>query len=361
MCLLAQRNHSNWSKNVRIFELLLTISIFAIISAFRYDVGTDWQSYDEWSNRIASGLEDNEDWQALFVWFGSMFSGIFNSSAFFFGAIGVAQIVTLGILAYRQSLSSLLLLALILSNGICLFWFNGLRQIIAVNLGFLYLIELNKRKIWSSIIYFILAYGFHKSAIVLIPLSAVFLLEKTLYNIFLKIGLLSYFVCLYLGTKGAVENILLELSSYFLEVSGISSARMEVGLDTLLELKKRDISFGLRRVLNAYTITYLFYLLRKTKGIRIASWIVVFFWIGELYKVLIEESISDFMRFYYFFLPFKIFVLLETLRTIKFSKRGFKTVPHIVFVLLIMVTSLVSAYSDYRNIFEVKHVYFQFR
>jgi hypothetical protein len=361
LCLLAQKRSVNWSKGVRLAEIVVAVSLFSLISGIRYDVGTDWHSYNDWSIGIAKGMVDKEDYQILFVRLGSIFSGKLFGTGIFFAAIGAAQMLTLSVFAYRRSFSSLLLLAIILSSGISLFWFNGLRQVIAVNFGFLYFISLKERKIWPSLLFFLAALGFHKSALFLLPLSAILFIEKPLYGILAKRGILIYVICLFLGTTGNVDDVLSDISTNFLKYTSLGDARLEVGIEDLIELKQRDIAFGFRRVLNALTVLYTFYFLRKIDKINLDRWWVVLFWIGEIYKVLIEESISDFMRIYYFFLPFKIFVIMEMFRSMKYLDKRSKSIPHLMFLIVTILTSLFSAYFDYSNINASKHVYFQLR
>jgi hypothetical protein len=143
--------------------MFLPCLLFAFVFGCRYGVGTDHLNY------IAEYLYGrNRDVEPLFAFIESFFQSLNLHFAWFFGFIAFLQI-TLFLSAFKdRNLYPFLILILFL-GGRWLGWCNGIRQATACCFFIFSIQFIEERKPLPYLLCCLLAYMFHRSAIILLP------------------------------------------------------------------------------------------------------------------------------------------------------------------------------------------------
>ena len=160
----------------RKFGLVLFLFSFALLLmfiGFRYNVGTDYESYLITYNRIKI-LSFNElykyDWEFGAVLLFKLVSLFFKNNFILFFFIGAFQLYPIYKINKLNKFEFLPYSVLIFCFVFLPFYLNGMRQGIAISfalLSFYYLHDKNNNI--KSILYLTLGYMFHKSILIIIP------------------------------------------------------------------------------------------------------------------------------------------------------------------------------------------------
>jgi hypothetical protein len=161
------------------FKYLVVIMLsFSIMMGIRYDVGTDYLAYQEgyiYNFDVGKG-------EVIFNWIRELFNRLNLHYSIYFGFLAFLNI-SFFVLAFKRDAFILpLLLFFLIVNGDWLFWMNGIRQAIAMCIWIYALNFIERKKIWYYLFYCIVAIGFHKSAIILLPLYPLLKNGKDYFN-----------------------------------------------------------------------------------------------------------------------------------------------------------------------------------
>ena len=154
------------NSNSGIFYLVFIILFFSLMMGFRYDVGTDYFSYQEgyiYNFDVGKG-------EVLFIGIRELFNYLKLHYSIYFSFLAFLNI-SFFVLAFKRNAFVIpLLLFFLLTNGDWIFWMNGIRQAIAMCIWIYALNFIEKKQFWLYLFYCLLAIGFHTSAVILIPL-----------------------------------------------------------------------------------------------------------------------------------------------------------------------------------------------
>lgn len=149
-----------------ILYLIFIILSFSLMMGLRYDVGTDYFSYQEgyiYNFDVGKG-------EVLFNWTRELFNKFGFHYWVYFSFLAFLNI-SFFLLAFRKDGFIIpLILFFLFANGDWLFWMNGIRQAIAMCIWIFALTFIEKRKFWWYLVLCLIAIGFHSSAIILVPL-----------------------------------------------------------------------------------------------------------------------------------------------------------------------------------------------
>lgn len=149
------------------FSILSFMPVF-LISAFRYNVGTDFKNYEVYFYYVKNGsqLEGIERGYWVLTKISSLISE--NSSSFFFlSSLVVCGVVFLAI--YQQSFNPPLSIFLFFGTTMYFVSFNGIRQIMASAVLIYSVKFIQKENIFKFFLFIIIATLFHSSAILFLP------------------------------------------------------------------------------------------------------------------------------------------------------------------------------------------------
>ncbi len=158
--------------------LVIIMLSFSIMMGLRYDVGTDYMAYQEgyiYNYDVGKG-------EVLFNWIRELFNRFDFHYATYFSFLAFLNI-SFFLLAFKRDYFILpLLLFFLITNGDWLFWMNGIRQAIAMCIWIYALQFIERKSFWMYLCWCSIAFGFHKSAIILIPIYPIIRNGKDYFN-----------------------------------------------------------------------------------------------------------------------------------------------------------------------------------
>lgn len=343
---------SFWSFSV-IFPMLL----FAVIFGMRYDVGVDHLTYLEayLTNRDASKNE-------------LLFRAITDLSHFlnlnfvvYFAVLAFIQVFFFFYAFKREMYLFPLLIFFLFANGDIIFWMNVIRQSIAMCIWVFSLNFIAKRKFWRYAMLGVMAFLFHRSAIVLfvfypilvggrdylkiiplqlILLASAFVIKEVFFDIIMSLSAVVDFYISLLGAEMYEESYNIDaLAENFKENPGtglaylwkiiihviivIYSARLKkyyssrwfnmiyflffIGLITYYMFPVGAISFSrpfryfyiFQPIMLSYFVYYLYKNKTVNNGILMGMIILSFFWIFYLHHISSNQDSHLWYQFYF--------------------------------------------------------------
>lgn len=173
-CLRTKRQQIGISFNY--WETWFPIIFFSIIFGLRYDVGTDHLAYLE-SYQTGIGIERYE---YIFQYITILFR---SNNLHFFWYFFLWAFIQLFSVYYALKDEKYLIpyIAISLMMGqYFIHWMNGIRQDLAACIFFYSIVFIAERKLIKYILCCAIAFGFHKSALILVPLYPILALGKNL-------------------------------------------------------------------------------------------------------------------------------------------------------------------------------------
>lgn len=160
------------SKNSAHIKLLL-ILVLTVFAAFRFNVGTDYQSYAVLIEQIASGYVNpvwaNKEKGFFYLAEFLLFLGVNSQMVFMAFFISTTIFYFRGLVVYKFDLRLQLLSILVFLLTFYFYTLNGMRQALAISIFFFALKYIIERKIFMYLVCLIFASFFHKTALVLAP------------------------------------------------------------------------------------------------------------------------------------------------------------------------------------------------
>ena len=170
--LLITRDSSmkNQSKGKKLIMIIFSLLIITCVSGFRYNVGTDFKMYESFFYMIERFPLFGGNIETMFILFGKIAHFIIPSSStlmFFLISLWIYSIIYY--LAVKNTEYYDLAIYLFITFGFFTSSMNGLRQWMAIPAIYLMIQSLSKKKLFKSLIYFLVAFLCHKSAVLLLP------------------------------------------------------------------------------------------------------------------------------------------------------------------------------------------------
>ncbi len=223
----------------------LSIFVFVLISALRWDVGVDYFSYLHNYEDMKNGFNYNrEDIESGFLYISKLFAILHVHYTLYFGLWAFFQIVFV-IKAFEDEPRILpYILLLIPLGGYYCTWMNGIRQMI-VACSFLWSIQfVIKKQYVSYYLWIFVAYFIHHSVIILIPFYALSYLKKEWDNRWICYIIL--LVCIVWGLNPSWINFVLNFSDFINFIGYDNYAeRMDIYIS---DDKIRRINWGPRQI-----------------------------------------------------------------------------------------------------------------
>ena len=199
---------------------ILALLVFAFVFGIRYDVGMDHLSYlRAYESTRLSIAGYIEQWEIGFVFITRLFAEANLHFAFYFAFLAFLQVFVLfyALRGYYK-IHSYVIVILILS-GTFLSFMNGIRQELAFCFWVLAVTFIAKKKILPYFICVLLAFSFHFSAILLIPIYF-FYRRREYYFSNLKLQLLLLFTSVFIMLTFNPVNAIMEGLAGIIEAAG---------------------------------------------------------------------------------------------------------------------------------------------
>lgn len=154
------QKRSFWS-----FEIVFMLLFFALMFGMRYDVGTDHLGY--LFSYIEGSVGENLRMEPLFRWISKICYDLNIHPVIYFAIWAFIQI-TFFLLAFKNERYLFpLLITFLFFNLSFTFWMNGIRQALAMCIWLYSITFIVEKKFWHYIIWGIIAFLFHRSALIL--------------------------------------------------------------------------------------------------------------------------------------------------------------------------------------------------
>lgn len=154
------QKRSFWS-----FEIVFMLLFFALMFGMRYDVGTDHLGY--LFSYIEGSVGENLGMEPLFRWISKICYDL-NIHPIIYFAIWAFIQITFFLLAFKNERYLFpLLITFLFFNLSFTFWMNGIRQALAMCIWLYSITFIVEKKFWHYIIWGIIAFLFHRSALIL--------------------------------------------------------------------------------------------------------------------------------------------------------------------------------------------------
>lgn len=342
----------NSIKGRKIFYISLSIIIFAFFSGVRYDVGVDYLSYLADFKKI---VLYNDNVYAFNSYFERFEKGYLLVSAFFlnlglkfpfvFGVYAFIQITCIYYVYKKDDFIYPYIGFCLIAVGEYFMWMNAIRQIVAFSFFVVAIKFALERKIIYYLLFGVLAWLMHKSAIVLIIFYPIIhLYDHKLPNIKFQILI---FILSYLLSQLHIFSYLSGAVEWALSFMGDFGERY--AKEDLLLSADKDLRFGLRAlimlILNFIVIikSHVLAALFKSKLFYITY--NFFFW-GIIFQQLFIDN-HHFTRFTIYFSSFN-FLIYSYLLAFTFRKgsAGKERVLGMGILLLSIVYLITALYGD---------------
>lgn len=146
------------------------VGLFVLLSLRDFSVGKDLITYKSiFESCIVTPFKElsNTQWEIGYTFYNKIFSLISDNYRAFLIFTSIIILIPIYMLFIKESRYGFLLIVLFINMPCFLMIFSGLRQAIAISIGILVYIALEKRKIVVSVFLIILAGSFHISAFIL--------------------------------------------------------------------------------------------------------------------------------------------------------------------------------------------------
>lgn len=311
LCADAVRSR-NWNR------VLLALLAYAVVFGVRYGVGVDSLSYmDMYEMGFTKAQE--EDIEIGYKVINNVFSGLGLHYSFLFAFLAFTQLFCIFSMERKNPAIWPFLTFVFMIGCYWLTFSNGIRQIMAFCLFAYSIPYLHKKQYWEVVLLWVLAFLFHKSAVLLIPLYLVLIFTKEwVSNIWIQLGLMSAAFMLSMGESFST------LVAQFDTIIGF------VGYDNYLDNTYADkfydsIELGVGFYVNFLINVIIIAFSKKVKAMYSNSWyprIYNLYFVGVIFGYLVLGS-QILGRVNYYFAYFGIIVAAHTLRYLYSRRKTF--------------------------------------
>jgi len=339
------------------FEIIFPLLLFAIIFGMRYNVGVDHLSYLEgylWREHVGKG-------ELLFNLLSEIGWKMNLHYVIYFGIIAFIQVFFFFYAFKDERFLFPFLVFFLFTNGDWMFWMNGIRQALAMCIWIFSIRYIEDKKFWKYLFWCIVAFLFHRSAIVLIIFYPILKNGKDYFkSILLQLILFAgafVFREIFSQVIMRIEAIITFYSNIIGGEELYSSYDMEGLINSFREPQGTGLAHLFQIILNVGIILYskklkLFY---NNKRFNI---IYFFFFIGLVTLYMFPVGTISITR------PFRYFYIFQTITYAYFLfflyKTKLKNTPHILMYYGLIIVFLGIFYLSQITANENNHLWYQF-
>lgn len=299
------------------FEVIFPLILFSIIFGMRYDVGVDHLSYlEKYLERFHAGKND-----LLFNLLSELGWRLNLHYVVYFSIIAFIQVFFFFYAFKNERYLYPFLVFFLFTNGEWLSWMNVIRQALAMCIWIFSLKYIEEKKIWKYLLWVILAFLFHKSAIILLIFYPILRSGKDYFKSisFQLILIVAAFVFQMLFSDVIIKFE--PVIRYYLNLLGsdlYSSYNLESLMDDYKESTGTGLVFIFRIVLNVVIVLYSSKLKMFYNSTRF-NIIYFFFFIGLITLYMFPHAYISFTR------PFRYFYIFQSIAYAYFLYYLYKT------------------------------------
>lgn len=265
-------------------EVILILIIFSFFSGVRYAVGVDYLTYKYYYQTLLSSGEQLMRFEWLFTQISLLFSHLNMHFASYFSFLAFIQLFFILYSFKNEKYLYPSMLFVLMTNGTYFMWMNGIRQIIAMSIFIFSIQYIKEKKIINYMLLVLLAFLFHKSALLLIPLYFVFYNNRDLFRS-ISLQFILIFIALYLSEKEIWSKLVSHINQ------SLSILEYESYIDFEIESKEfnRSLRFYLPLLINCIIVLYS-KKLKKYFANTIINIVYNLFFLGVLLSLLFYDS-----------------------------------------------------------------------
>ncbi len=324
-----------------------SILFFALMCGLRYRCGADCESYASGYDNLLAGrpITSYKDREELF----------FEWIARFLAWLGVGRVIYLGVWAFleifffynalktRNFLLPYIGLLLIMGPHFCS-WNNGIRQTIASCIFVLATVGLiDGKKLWHYFAWIAVAFFFHKSSLLLVPLVLMKLYNRKPR---MYIALAALFVSVYIGQTGLLDAAFGRAESVLMLLDYEEYAE---NFELTLAADATVTSYGPRRIvlLASFILIVLFSekmdsFFKQDKFYRLSF---LFFMVYACTNELLIGKTSLLTRPFLYFMPF---FLISSGYLLCYLKRMNKNAWYVISLVVLCAFSMLNSLAEFR-------------
>lgn len=299
------QKRSFWS-----FEIVFMLLFFALMFGMRYDVGIDHLGY--LFSYIEGSVGENLRMEPLFRWISKICYDL-NIHPIIYFAIWAFIQITFFLLAFKNERYLFpLLITFLFFNSSFTFWMNGIRQALALCIWLYSITFIVEKKFWHYIIWGIIAFLFHRSALILFVFYPLLRNGK---DYFKSIPLqLILFASVFI-IKNVFEVFILQLEPIIEQfqtiLGGEDNLYATYTMDNMLEELNNEVEgTGFAYMFRILVWVIIILYSRKLKSYynsKKFNIIYFFFFFGLLTQYIFPEGVVVFSR------PFRYFYIFQTI------------------------------------------------
>lgn len=299
------QKRSFWS-----FEIVFMLLFFALMFGMRYDVGTDHLGY--LFSYIEGSVGEDLKMEPLFRWISKICYDL-NIHPIIYFAIWAFIQITFFLLAFKNERYLFpLLITFLFFNSSFTFWMNGIRQALAMCIWLYSITFIVEKKFWHYIIWGIIAFLFHRSALILFVFYPLLRNGK---DYFKSIPLqLILFASVFI-IRNVFEVFILQLEPIIEQFQTILGGEEDLyrsyTIDNMLDELNNEVSgTGLAYMFKILVWIIIILYSRKLKSYynsKTFNIIYFFFFFGLLTQYIFPEGVVGFSR------PFRYFYIFQTI------------------------------------------------
>jgi len=276
------------------WEVIIPMIYFSLIFGMRYGVGVDHLSY---LNTYLNG-EGKDRFEPGFRWLMSLFQNNGIHFSWFFGTVAFLQIFFF-LLAFKSERFLFPFLGFVLiAGGYFLGWMNAIRQDLAACIFIYALKYIESKKWWLYLFWCTIAFLFHKSAVILIPLYPLLKNSRDFFkSISFQIIIIAFSLIIYF-LNVPLEKIIFPKIETIISWLGYSTYTPERS-ETMVIKMNTGIGFLLATFINVIIVLYSNKLKKFYNSNR---FIIIYnlYFVGTLAQLLFVESVIFARPFRYF-------------------------------------------------------------
>ncbi len=348
-------NNTNQTISFKSYQILIPIFLFSIIFGMRYDVGVDYLGYLDayvWNEDVSKN-------EFLFQLITNLSHHFNLHYVIYFTILAFIQVFFFFYAFKKEVYLFPLLTFFLFTNGEIWFWMNGIRQAIAMCIWIYSLNFIVDRKIWKYILYGVIAFLFHRSAIVLFVFYPILVSGK---DYFKSIPLQLILLTLAFVIRELFFDIIMNFDSvidFYISILGSDLYERSYNIDALLESFNEATGTGLayiwKIIMNVIIILYSKEL-KKYYNSRWFNIIYFFFFIGVISLYMFPSGAVSFTR------PFRYFYIFQSIILAYFCYYLYKhkTQKNLIVLLVTIISFLGIFYLHQITSDENSHLWYQF-
>lgn len=329
-------------------HVVLSLLIFTLISALRYDVGVDYLFYLDNYQSLSDSFDiyDNGTFELGYNFIQKQFYNLGLHSSVLFGFLAFLQIVLIYYTFKKEQFLYGCISFVLITSGAFFTLMNEIRQSLVVCL-FIYAVQFaNKEGFIRYFLIAVLGYMFHTSALIFVPLYILLLLDRDYFKS-VRLQLLIFGLVFAMGESSFIFDILRERNDLFNQI---------IAKDNYIDIYQRigvwekEYVKGIRFYLNVFIYVLLIVCSGKVKVYFKSENIIKYynlFFVGSLAYLLTYNN-TLFQRPFRYFMLFEIVIGGYTL--FYFWKR--KKILAFIYIFVSVLYFTAYVYSDHHTFYK---------